>query len=176
MDGEQLYFTLSQMNLKDKKAMLATLTENQKLLYKRYSNKIRQQRFNEKPENKEKLNEHRKLYIAEKRKENPVLFQQNNIKDVKAFREREKAKLKEINDKLKANEILTNAIKSRKAKKELINLKEAKIKEEVKEAKAKEAKVKEEAKRVKCQCGTTILKSNYARHLKSKSHFILLNK
>ena len=172
MDGEQLYFTLSQMNLKDKKATLATLTENQKLLYKRYSNKIRQQRFNEKPENKEKLNEHRKIYIAEKRKENPILFQQNNIKDVKAFREREKAKLKEINDKLKANEILTNAIKSRKAKKELINLKEAKTKEQ----KPKEAEKPKDDKRIKCQCGTTILKSNYARHLKSKSHFILLNK
>ena len=126
MNGEQLYFTLSQMNIKDRKATLATLTENQKVLYKKYSNKMRQQRFNEKPENKEKLNEHRKIYIAEKRKENPILFQEKNNKDVRAFREREKAKLKEINDKLKANNIITDAIKVRKAKKELIILKDEK--------------------------------------------------
>lgn len=130
MNGEQLYFTLSQMNIGDKKVFMATLTENQKLLYKRHLGKMRQQRFNENPLNKEKLNEHRKDYIAEKRKENPLLFQEKNIRDVQAFRQREKAKLKAINDKQKANEILTNVIKTRKAKKELILLKDAKQKQE----------------------------------------------
>ncbi len=60
MDGEQLYYTISQMNMGDKKVFLATLTEAQKLAYNRYGYRMRQARFNEKPENKEKLNEHRK--------------------------------------------------------------------------------------------------------------------
>ena len=33
MNGEQLYFTISQMNLKDRKVYLATLTDAQKLAY-----------------------------------------------------------------------------------------------------------------------------------------------
>jgi hypothetical protein len=56
MNGEQLYYTLSNMDLKDKRAFLATLSDNDKLLYKRHSNKKRQQKFNEKPENKSALN------------------------------------------------------------------------------------------------------------------------
>ena len=117
----------------DKKIFLATLTDAQKLAYKRYSGKMRQQKFNENPANKQKLNDHRKIYIAEKRKEKPEVFKQQNIKDVKAFREREKAKLNEIEAKLKATEILTNAIRVRNAKKEVITLKAKKANEDVKE-------------------------------------------
>jgi len=105
MNGEQLYFTISQMNLKDKKVYLGTLTEAQKLLYKRHSNKLRQQKFNEKPQNKEALNKHRKEYIAKQRAQKPEEFQKQNIKDVRAFREREKSKLEEIHAKVKASTI-----------------------------------------------------------------------
>lgn len=73
-------------------------------MYKRYGNKLRQQKYNEKPENKEKLNEHRRQYIAKQRKEKPEEFKKQNIKDVKAFREREKAKLEEIDEKIKKQE------------------------------------------------------------------------
>ena len=104
MNGEQLYFTISQMTLQDKKIYLATLTEQQRMLYKRYGNKLRQQKYNEKPENKEKLNEHRRQYIAKQGEEKPEEFKKQNIKDVKAFREREKAKLEEIEEKLKKQE------------------------------------------------------------------------
>jgi hypothetical protein len=104
VNGEQLYFTISQMTLQDKKIYLATLTEQQRTLYKKYGNKMRQQRYNEKPENKEKLNEHRRQYIAKQREEKPEEFKKQNIKDVKAFREREKLKLEEIETKLKQQE------------------------------------------------------------------------
>jgi hypothetical protein len=123
MNGEQLYYTLSQMSMGDKRVFLATLTDAQKLAYKRYSGKMRQQKFNEKPENKEALNTHRREYIAKQRKEKPEEFKQKNIKDVKAFREREKSKLNEIQSKIKATNILTNAIKARKARTEINKLK-----------------------------------------------------
>ena len=62
---------------------------------------MRQQIYNEKPENKEKLNEHRRQYIVKYREQNPEEFKKQNIKDMKAFREREKLKLEEIETKLK---------------------------------------------------------------------------
>lgn len=133
MNGEQLYFTISQMTIGDRKIYLKTLTDNQRLLYTRYSNKMRQQKFNENPANKQKLNDHRKEYIATQRKEKPEEFKQKNIKDVKAFREREKAKLNEIEAKLKANETLTKHIKAVNARKEIIVLKAKKTNEDVKD-------------------------------------------
>ena len=123
MNGEQLYFTISQMTIGDRKIYLKTLTDNQRLLYTRYSNKMRQQKFNENKDNKDKYNEKRREYISTQRKEKPEEFKQKNIKDVRAFREREKAKLNEIQAKLNATETLTNAIRVRKAKKEVITLK-----------------------------------------------------
>jgi hypothetical protein len=79
MNGEQLYYTLSNMDLKDKRAFLATLNDNDKLLYKRHSNKVRQQKYNEKPENKASLNAHRKEYIAKQRLQKPEEFRKQNI-------------------------------------------------------------------------------------------------
>jgi hypothetical protein len=133
MNGEQLYFTISQMTIGDRKIYLKTLTDNQRLLYTRYSNKMRQQKFNENPANKQKLNDHRKEYIATQRKEKPEEFKQKNIKDVKAFREREKAKLNEIEAKLKATETFTKHIKAVNARKEVIVLKAKKTNEDVKD-------------------------------------------
>ena len=40
MNGEQLYYTLSNMDLKDKRAFLATLSDNDKLLIACYINDI----------------------------------------------------------------------------------------------------------------------------------------
>jgi len=133
MDGKQLYDTISQMNLKDKRVYLATLTENQKLLYKRYSGKLRQDRYNEKPENKAALNKHRKEYIAKEREKKPEEFRQQNLKDVKAFRTREKAKLNEIQAKTKAVNTLTDAVKARNARAEMRTLKKEKAQNDVKD-------------------------------------------
>jgi hypothetical protein len=133
MNGEQLYYTLSNMDLKDKRAFLATLSDNDKLLYKRHSNKVRQQKFNEKPENKSALNAHRKEYIAKQRLQKLDEFRKQNIKDVKAFREREKTKLNEIQAKVKATNTLTDAIKARKARAEMRSLKSTKANKDVKD-------------------------------------------
>ena len=84
---------------------------------------MRQQKLNQKLVNKDALNTHRREYIAKQRKEKPEEFKQKNIKDVKAFREREKSKLNEIQSKIKATNILTNAIKARKARAEINKLK-----------------------------------------------------
>ncbi len=131
MNGEQLYFTISQMTIGDRKIYLKTLTDNQRLLYTRYSNKMRQQKFNENKDNKDKYNEKRREYISKQREQKPDVFKQQNIKDVKAFREREKAKLNEIEAKLKATETFTKVIKALNARKEVIVLKAKKTNEEV---------------------------------------------
>ena len=129
MDGEQLYYTISQMSMGDKKIFIATLTEAQKLAYKRYGNRMRQAKYNEKPENKQKLSDHRKEYISKARKEKPEVFKEQNVKDVRAFREREQKKLNEINNKMNAVDTLTGAIKAMKARKEFKTLKDAKEKQ-----------------------------------------------
>jgi hypothetical protein len=60
-------------------------------------------------------------------------FRKQNIKDVKAFREREKTKLNEIQAKVKATNTLTDAIKARKARAEMRSLKSSKANKDVKD-------------------------------------------
>ena len=47
------------------------------------------------------------------------MFKDRNIKDVKAFREREKAQKEQIDNELKSVNTLTDAIRARKARKEM---------------------------------------------------------
>ena len=96
-------------------------------MYNKESNKARKAKFNLNLENKEKLNEHRRNYIEEQRKEQPEVFKERNVKDVKNFRLREKEKLDNIQKKLKSVDVLTNALKNKKARMELQKLKQVKL-------------------------------------------------
>ena len=118
MDGKYFYEMVnSQLNMKDRKVYLSNLTEEQRVLYTRYNNKVRQDKFKANNENKEKYNKIRKVYIAEKRIVEPVKFQERNIRDVAAFRAREKLQKQSIQQKFNAVDTLTNAIRARKARK-----------------------------------------------------------
>ena len=141
MDGKYFYEMVnSQLNMKDRRIFLSTLTEAQKLLYTRYNNKVRQDKFKANEENKEKYNKIRKDHITELRKNEPERMREQNIKDVRAFRERERATEEAISKKTKSINTLTDAIKAYKAKKEMKTLKEAKEAKEA--AKPKEKKTK----------------------------------
>ena len=121
--AQEIYQIARGKSLTDRKAYLQSLTEQERDFYKKEDNKMRQKKFNTNPENKDKYNDIRKTYIESSRQENPELFSERNVRDVKAFRVREKTKLLKIQTKLKANQTLTDAIKNRKARKELELLK-----------------------------------------------------
>jgi hypothetical protein len=138
MDGKYFYdMANSQLNMKDRKSYLSTLTEEQRKLYTRYCNKVRQDKFKADEENKEKYNKIRKDHIEKLRKNEPERMREQNIKDVRAFREREKATEEAILKKTKSINILTDVIKAYKAKKEMKRLKEAKEAAKPKEKKTK---------------------------------------
>ena len=138
MDGKYFYEMVnSQLNMKDRKIYLSTLTAAQKLLYTRYNNKVRQDKFKANEENKEKYNKIRKDHITELRKKEPERMREQNIKDVRAFRERERATEQAILKKTKSINTLSDAIKAYKAKKELKALKTAKEAAKPKEKKTK---------------------------------------
>jgi hypothetical protein len=138
MDGKYFYEMVnSQLNMKDRKTYLSTLTEAQKTLYTRYNNKVRQEKFKANEENKEKYNKIRKEHITELRKKEPERMREQNIKDVRAFRERERAAEEAIIKKEKSKRTLTDAIKAYKAKKELKALKTAKETAKPKDKKTK---------------------------------------
>ena len=126
MDGKYFYdLANSQLNMKDRKSYLSTLTEEQRKLYTRYGNKVRQDKFKANEENKQKYNEKRKEHIEKLRKNEPERMREQNIKDVRAFREREKATEEAILKKSKSINILTDAIKAYKARKQIKTLKAA---------------------------------------------------
>ena len=127
MNGEYIYnMANDQLNMKDRKLYLSTLTAEQRKLYTRYNNKVRQDKFKANEANKEKYNKIRKKYITELRKTEPEKMRDQNIKDVAAFRAREKAQEEAILKKLAAKNTLTDAIKAYKARKELKTAKTAK--------------------------------------------------
>jgi hypothetical protein len=124
MNGKEIYdMVRSISNMTERKQYLAKFTEEQKKLYTRYGNSLRQKKFNENPDKKTEYNRLRKDYIAEQRKTEPDLYKARNIKDIKAFREREKEK---IDNKLKLVNTLTDAIRARKARKEMDALRKIK--------------------------------------------------
>jgi hypothetical protein len=150
MDGKYYYDMVnSHLNIKDRKIYLSTLTEAQKTLYTRYNNKVRQDKFKAKEENKIKYNDIRKEHIKDLRKKEPERMQKQNIKDVRAFRERERATEEAILKKEKSKNILTDAIKAYKAKKELKELKALKTAKEAAKPKEKKTKAQREAEALK---------------------------
>ena len=127
MNGEEIYNKVRSIsNMTERKQYLAILSEEEKKLYTRYGTKLRQKKFNENPDKKTEYNKIRKDYIADQRLAKPDLYKARNIKDVKAFREREKAQKEEINNKLKSVNTLTDAIRARKARKEMEALRQIK--------------------------------------------------
>ena len=132
MDGKYIYEMVnSQLNVKDRRVYLSTLTQEQKQLYTRYNDKVRQDRFKENETNKLKYNEIRKEYIKTQREQFPDKYKEQNIKDVRNFRQKEKIILKGIKDKENAVNILTDAIRARKSRKEVNILKELKSNDDI---------------------------------------------
>ena len=135
MNGKDIYdMVRSISNMTERKQYLAKLPEEQKKLYTRYGTSLRQKKFNENPNKKTEYNRIRKDYIADQRLANPELYKARNIKDVKAFREREKTQKEGINNKLKSVNTLTDAIRARKARKEMEALRQIKADKAKKEA------------------------------------------
>ena len=127
MNGEDIYNKVKSIsNMTERKQYLAILSEEEKKLYTRYGTSLRQKKFNQNPDKKTEYNKKRKDYIADQRLAKPDLYKARNIKDVKAFREREKAQKEEINNKLKSVNTLTDAIRARKARKEMEALRQIK--------------------------------------------------
>ena len=166
MDGKYIYeMANSQINLTDRKQYLSTLTEEQRKLYTRYNNKIRQDKFKANEANKAKYNEIRKEHIAELRQNEPEKMKQQNIKDVRAFREREKQEI--ILKKSKSMNTLTDAIRARKARAELNSLKAAAA---AAAAAAKQTKPKPKTKKTKEERHEDALerKREYMRQYRAK--------
>lgn len=127
--AQEIYKTAREKTPADRKEYLKSLTETERGFYEKEANKARQKKFNQDPKNVERYNMERRDNIAQKRKEEPIKMAKQNLKDVKAFRERQKQMKEEIEAKLKAKQSLTDAIKARKARIEIKKLKEEKQKE-----------------------------------------------
>jgi hypothetical protein len=135
MGGEYYYNEANnQINPREKREYLASLTPEQRKEYDKYYNKIRQRKFLLNNENRERTNKIRLEHIRELRTspETSEEMKQQNIKDVKNFRLRQKAKQQEILNKINATNKINEAIKAKKAREELKELKELKRKEEIK--------------------------------------------
>lgn len=130
--GEVLYHQA--LKATDRRIFVMSLSQADKILYNRYKNKINQKKYLENPENRKKTNQIRKEHISTLRQIEPDKMKKQNLKDVKAFREREKQKLELIQNKAKS--VLTNAIKNKKARQELDKLKALKKIEASKTAKS----------------------------------------
>lgn len=133
MEGQRIYEEASKLNQKEKKLYLSKLSTEQKLLYTKYWNKIRQQKFNENKENRDLYNEKRNNYIKKLRENKPDKMKKQNIKDVGNFRKKEKSKLEAINKKLNLSNIITDVIKAKKARDELNKLRKEKKLKDVKD-------------------------------------------
>ena len=133
MDGEGIYNHISKMTIGERRKYLQTVTPEQKIEYHKYNQKVRQAKFYSNAENKAYWNMHRRDYKQAMRKQEPDIYREANKRDVKNFREREKAKeeaLKEkqavsvVENEKKINEVSREglkqeAIKERETKKAL---------------------------------------------------------
>lgn len=130
--AKEIYDIAQNKGIGERKVYLSTLTEIEKGYYKKEVNKANQKNFLKNPENKARYNMDRRDNIKRLRQEQPEKMKEQNIKDVKAFRQREKEIKQDIQAKLKidleakAKETLLNAIKARKARAELKEKKEDK--------------------------------------------------
>jgi hypothetical protein len=116
MNAEEVYNKVQSFkDVKSRNDFLKTLSDSLKIAYRKYSNSMRQKKYNEKPENKEKMNVKRKEHLQKLRKNDPEKYKEQNIKDVKAFRLREKIKekviLKKIEDKKEGIDISNDVFK-----------------------------------------------------------------
>ena len=124
MNGKDIYEYYNNLSSKaDKKEYLLSLNEEQKILYKRYWSKLRQDKFKQDKDNVEKYNEIRNKHIKQLREKEPKKMSEQNKKDVKAYYERTKQKKAELDNKLNAVNKLIDAIKAKKARDEMAKLK-----------------------------------------------------
>lgn len=134
MNPEEIYNKARSIeDNKERRAYLKSLTAEEKIAYNKYRNKINAKNFNDKPENKKRYNEMRKGHIAHQRKLAPEHFQEQNIKDLKTYREKQR--------KMKALLVITNAIRTKKAKAEFRRLKDIKEKMSSLESKLSELRL-----------------------------------
>ena len=100
---------LKGLNKNEKTLFLKTLSAEEFLRYQRFRNNERQKKYKENPENKALANERSRLIMFVKREENPDKYKELNRKHNK-----------DLNARKKASAVLTNAIKTRNAKRELL--------------------------------------------------------
>ena len=119
MNAESIYNKVKSIEENaEKRAYLKSLTAEEKVAYDKYRNKINAKKFNDRPENKTRYNEIRKKHIKDERKLHPEHFQEQNLKDLKTFREKQKKKMALL--------VITNAIRTKKARAEMTRLKNIK--------------------------------------------------
>jgi|LakMenEpi03Aug12_release.lakeMendotaPanAssembly.Ray.scaffolds.fasta_scaffold331443_1 hypothetical protein len=99
MNGEEIYNQISKMTLGERRKYLQTVTPEQKIEYQKYNQKVRQAKFYSNSENKAYWNMHRRDYKQAMRKQEPDIYREANKRDVKNFREREKAKEEALKEK-----------------------------------------------------------------------------
>ena len=110
----------------EKTEYLRSLTAEQQLLYRRYKDNQRQKRYKENPTNRKKANELSKERMRELRSGEPEKYAEMNREHNKKYNE----KLKALKSKADAVKTLTDAIRAKKARREMAKLKaekEAKV-------------------------------------------------
>ena len=122
--AQEIYIIAREKTPADRREYLNKLSKVDQEYYKKEDNKARQKKFNRDPKNVERYNMERRDNIARMRLDDPITMAEQNLKDVKAFRLRQKQIKDEIEAKLKAKQSLTDAIKAKKARTELKQLKE----------------------------------------------------
>lgn len=135
MDIKEIYDKINKLTLGDKKKALAQLTTEQKKEFDKYNNKQRQIKYLNKlkQDDLNKYEDIKQIKNNNKKKllENPDKkdeYKVKNINDVKKFRLNEKKKLEEIKQ-IQATNIIINALKNKKARKQLQELKQNKQKQ-----------------------------------------------
>lgn len=115
MDIVSIYEKASSIvSIGERRKYLATLTDEEKIEYRKYLGKLRQIKFNSNPENKDKYNAKRREHITLLRKNEPEKMKEQNNKDIKEYRKREKAMIENIK---KKQEMVNNFIKNNENKK-----------------------------------------------------------
>lgn len=115
MDIENIYKKASSIvSIGERRNYLSTLTDEEKIEYRKYLGKLRQIKFNSNPENKEKYNNKRREHITLLRKNEPEKMKEQNNKNTKEYRKREKVMIENIK---KKQDIVNNFIKNNLNKK-----------------------------------------------------------
>lgn len=154
--AKEIYEIAQGKEIGERKKYLGSLTEIERGYYKKEQNKELQRKFNRNPENVARYNMERKDNIQRLRTEQPEKMKQQNLNDVKAFREREKQIKIEIEAKLKKElEAKLKREAEEKARNEIIgdilgNIIDA-IPKKVQQKKNKEAVAKHRTKKAQGQ-------------------------